>query len=445
MVGSNVLAWTPPAPIATLDAVSDPAQIAAGALQLRDRERQQISSNFAAQNYEVASTYVWTRTMALLKKQLSALGSEFIGEMLQRPNIDEFTDITTSISDSEAISLALDLGMITPLQSKRLFHSQEIVTYFAGLSSGALDEIVEEDEIMTREDAVSCLRVCVQGVLGHEKFGAAEDFKAFRDKLSSVAISADSPEINRLRSSPYFFIKTAISVLLSLFKTSKGAQIEHTARNAQLIIPEFWPILKNPERWQIGQVYAEEFNDGKKESVKGLHAVLLKVSGFDYVPENLRSSTFIKVASSVIAAHEALNNFYNEPAPMRELANLGTSIPGPAFAHCVTAALCVKLGNRYGVSMAAQAAANQLLNGISAERWMHYLDGRLEEDRRILAKLIEQKPRSRWISLIQSLDIEPNQIASKQVKSLIKSSKMADSVKVSQIASSMYQQSLGLK
>ncbi len=46
----------------------------------------------------------------------------------------------------------------------------------------------------------------------------AEDFKLFRDKLASETLAADSPELERLRGSPYFFVRTAISVLLSLFR-----------------------------------------------------------------------------------------------------------------------------------------------------------------------------------------------------------------------------------
>ncbi|CAN7309148.1 hypothetical protein [Neorhizobium tomejilense] len=443
MPNDQIALWKANNAPAILDSVSDPQQITARALQLRDRERHQIATNFAAENFEVASTYVWTRTMALLKRQLSALGSEFIGELLQRPEIGEFTDIATAISDSEAISLALDLGMISPLQSKRLFHSQEIVTYFAGLSGH--EENGYEEEIMTREDAISCLRVCVQGVLGHENIGAAEDFKLFRNKLASETLTVDSPELIRLRASPYFFVRTAVSVLMSLFRSAKGAQLEHTARNALLIVPEFWPNLKDPERWQIGQVYAEEYNEGRKDSLKGLHTVLVRVSGFDYVPENLRSSTFMKVAASVIAAHEGHDNFYNEPAPMRELANLGSSIPGPAFAACMTAALCVKLGNRWGLSRAAQGSADLLLEGISPERWLHYFDGRLEEDRRILYKLDEDKPARRWIDLIASLNIDVSSIKSKSVKRLLKATQDGQIPRVAEISRGMYRSAIGMK
>jgi hypothetical protein len=436
-----VILWKAESQAVVADTISDPELIASHALQLRARERDQVAKNFDAGNYEVASTYVWTRTMALLKRQLGSLGAEFIGELLQRPEIDEFTDVATVISDREAISLALDLGAISPLQGKRLFHSQEIVTYFAGLSS---DSAGYDDEVMTREEAISCLRVCVQGVLGQENVGVAEDFKRFRDKLASQTLGPDSREIEKLRGSPYFFVRTAISVLLSLFKTAKGAQLEHAARNALLIIPEFWSVLKEPERWQIGQAYAEEYNEGRKESLKGLHSVLLKISGFDYVPENLRSSTFVKVANDVISAHEGFDNFHNEPAPMRELARLGTSIPGPALAICITAILCVKLGNRYGRSNAAQNSADELVDGISKERWMHYLDGRLSDDRRILYKLDEMKPQANWVTLIKKLDLDFGSIQSRQIKKLLNVTEKGDKAQIASIAIGLYQKSIGL-
>ncbi len=135
------------------------------------------------------------------------------------------------------------------------------------------------------------------------------------------------------------------------------------------------------------QANLAEFNEGNKDSVKALHAVLLSVQGFDYVPESLRSDTFSRVAAAVIAAHQGVNNFYNEPKPMRELADLGTSIPNPALAICVTAALCVKLGNPWGIAWAAQAASGEVLDNVSKERWIYYLDGCLERDLVILPKL----------------------------------------------------------
>jgi hypothetical protein len=435
MTGNNLELWMPPGLPVVPDTLSDPAQIASKALQLRDRERNQIAANFQAGNYEVAASFVWLRAMALLKKQLAALGMAFIGELLQRPDIDEFSDVRTAVSDTDAISLARDLGMITPAQTMRLFHSQAVVTHFAGVEN---DPSSDQDEVMTQEEAISCLRVCVQGVLGHEHVSVAEDFKRFRTKLESETLTPNAPEVIKLKSSPYFFVRTAISILLSLFKTAKSAQLEHAARNALLLIPQFWGQLKAPERWQIGQAYAVEFSEGRKESVKGLHAVLLAVAGFDYVPENLRSTTFIQVASNVVAAHQGFNNFYNEPGPMRELAGLGTSIPGPALAACMTAVLCVKLGNFYGTSWAAQQPANEVIQRLSKDRWLYYVNGRLESDRIILAKLTESKPLSNWIELMQGINLDPTTITSKDTRALITATNEGHAAKIQAVALRMY-------
>jgi hypothetical protein len=431
--------WKAPSLLVNLDKVSDPSQIVTNALQLRSREQLQISSNFEAENYEIASAFVWMRTMALLKKQLSSLGLEFIAELLQRPDIDEYSEPNTAISDAEAISLANDLGIITKTQTLRLMQSQATISHFA--SSGVdLDD--EVDVQMTREEAISCLRVCVQGVLGHEKVSVAEDFKIFREKLGSQTLSKDSPEVVKLRASPYFFVRTAISILLSLLKQEKGAHLEHAARNALVIIPEFWESLNGPERWQVGRAYSETFSEGKKESVKVLHSALLIVSGFDYVPENLRSTSFIKVANAVIAAHQGMNNFYNEPGPMNELANMGTSIPGPAIAVCVTAALCVKLGNGYGVSRAAQPAATKVLDSLSKERWIYYLNERLSTDRVILAKLSDSFSSKRWFELLERANIDAADVTNRDIKSLVRASREENAGSVARIAVKLLRESL---
>ena len=440
MSGTELRPWMPAASQLVPDTLSDPVRIASKALQLRDKERNQVATNFQAGNYELAASFVWLRTMALLKTQLAKLGMEFIGELLQRPSIDEYSDVRTVVSDTEAISLARDLGMITSAQTMRLFHSQETIAHFTGLDN---DPSSDQNEVMTKEEAISCLRVCVQGVLGHEQITVAEDFKSFRKKLELETLTNHSQEVIKLKASPYFFIRTAISILLTLFKTAKGAQLEHTARNAQLLIPQFWPQLKAPERWQIGQAYAVEFSEGRKDFVKGLHSVLLAIGGFDYVPENLRSTTFIQVANNVIAAHQGMNNFYNEPGPMRELASLGTSIPGPALAPCITAVLCVKLGNFYGKSWSAQAPADQMVERLSRDRWLYYVNERLENDRIILAKLTEAKPLANWIELLHQIELDPSKVIGKEVHALVKATNEGDGSKVGSLAHRLFRASVG--
>jgi len=167
----------------------------------------------------------------------------------------------------------------------------------------------------------------------------------------------------------------------------------------------------------------------------------MAVHGFDYVPEDLRSRTFITAAKKVQEVHFAMNNFYNEPEPMKALATLGTSIPMPAFPACMTAVLCVRLGNRYGVSMAAQEYATEMLQGLSPERWRYYLDECLPSDDVVLSKLEDSvEITNRWLKLISTLDINAIEPKRSDMKKLLKHSVKNEGVRVQEIAARLYQQ-----
>ena len=396
-----------------------PADIAKHAIQLRKRDILQITTAFTHEHYEIASTFVWSRAIAALKKQLSTLGSEFIGEMLQRPDIGAGADIQSAVTPSEAISLGEDLAIISSTEAMRLRHVHEIINHFSEFEDQSDDDDAEGDG-MTHEEALLCLRSCINSILGQPKLEVAHDFAAFRRSLEERTFKVNDEQIVGLLSSPYFFLKTTLSILMALLRTALGAQLEHVVRNNKLILPRIWPKLRKPEKWQAGQTYAEIYAEGKKDAVNGLKAALSEVSGFDFVPENLRSATFTRAAKDVMEAHQGMNNFYNEPSPMRALAALGSTIPSPAFAVCMTATLCVWLGNSYGYSWDAQGSANKILKGLSKERWVYYLDEVLPRDREVLAKLLFSKPAERWCELVQNFEILPAMVSNRTVSKLIR-------------------------
>jgi len=415
MAEQPTLPWEAPETAIVPNTAHTPDAIIAHARQLSKREVGQILSAFQNEHYEMATAFIWAKAMASLRKQLATLGMEFIGEMLQRPDISTRSDVGTAITAFETIALAEDLGMVSSTEAMRLRHAHEIVNHFAALSED------EEDASMHPEEAISCLRTCVQNILGHPKLEVAQNFAKFRKQLEEQDFSPEDSEIEKLEMSPYFYQRTTLSILLSLLKTTVGAQLQHAVRNVGVILRVVWPHLKKPERWQAGQAYAELYSEGKTPAATGLKKALVDVKGFDYVPENLRSSTFTQAAKEVLEAHEGMNNFYNEPAPMRTLASLGSTIPSPALRMCMEAALSVWLGNSYGISWAAQDSAKRLLGGLSSERWHFYLEECLPYDRRILYKLAESgsKPQSRWADLVKEFDLVKIAVKRAPLKSLL--------------------------
>jgi hypothetical protein len=398
--------WQPKQPVRIPANASTPAKILpfADSRQLNARDKIQIITAFQSEHYEMVSSFVWTKALASLKAQLGKLGTAFIAEMLDRADIDGSLSIDQVLTDFEALRLAKELGVITGTGALRLRQSLERLMHFGQLSNDEAD-----DAQMTADEAVGVVRACVENILGQERIDAALDFKAFRDDLENRLYSEDDDDIQTLLASPYFFQRASVRILLALIKSKRSAQLEHSLANANLIFPLLWQGLLGPEKYQIGRAYGEVTDEGKSTAAAGLKKVLLKVRGFDFVPEDLRSKSFVKAANALLAAHEGMNNFYNEPGPAKHLADMGSVIPPPAFPVCITAALSVRLGNRWSISYAAQKHVNSVLKRVSRERWLYFLNDCLKTEDRILSKLLEENPRNRWSDLV--VEFKLNELA----------------------------------
>lgn len=439
MAKNEIVVWKPAEVVNLPKKIEIDALVTNYGTQLSIKDQNQIIKAFEMESYEMVSSYVWTKSINALRSQLSKMGISFIAEMLDRPDMNDHTNLQQAISEYEAIQLAEELGVINGTVAFRLRKAMETVSHF-----NQPDLPDEPENELTEDEAKTIVRSCIEGILGYTKIEAAIDFKNFRTALEETTLATDNSYVIRLLQSPYFFHKTTIRILLALIKTSSGAHLENSLANANIIIPQIWEDLKHPERYQVGRSYSELSVDGKTRAASGLKQVLLKVKGFDFVPEDLRSTSFIKIANEIISAHENMNNFYNEPAPVNTLNKMGSVIPAPALAACMTAILCVKVGNVYGVSDAAQPGANAILKNITRERWIYFFNEILETNERILYKLTLDAPCKRWINFILNspIDFEEimDEIKIKGVRNLLKGSLEGRKDRVSRAALELYTQ-----
>jgi hypothetical protein len=382
-----------------LSSNAQPPDIVQHAVLLSERDRTALVTAFETEAYEMAATFVWAKAMAALKKQLANLGMEFVGEMLGRTDLGEASNPITDIREDEAIELAEQLAMISTTDAIRLRNGQTLVNHF-------LDPEVSHGEQMHRDEAISVVRYCVVNFLGSPNETVRGPFVKLRKKLETGTLKADAQEVKDLAASPYFFIRTTLTVLLTQLKTATGAKLEHAAGNINVLLPIMWPKLRDKDRWQSGETYAIVQASDRLVAAAGLRSALLRVNGFDFVPETLRSDTFRAAARAVLGAHVAWDNFRNELKPMEILTRLGSSVPGPALADCFTAAICVRLGNRYGQSHAAQPTAERFLRLFGPPQWEYYLNKVLTSDRHVLEKLAyDDRPLVNWQELVSQFDL----------------------------------------
>jgi len=421
-MNNSIAVWKEPIGTIVPKTAENAAQIANVAVNLSSRDQKQIITAFESASFEMLAGFVLNKALSQLKRALASLGMAFVGEMLGRADIDEDSVPTVSISNYEAITLARELGLINSTDAKRLTLHLELLAHF-----DSLDIEDAEVEEMSREEALSFLRTCVNAVLGREGNIAPVEFVEFRTQLESRTFKTVDLEISTLNAAPYFFKKTTLSILLAGIKTKTGAQFEHLLGNVVVLIPLLWEALRDSEKWSVGQSYAEAVNEANTPTVLALKKALTSVHGFDYVPESLRSQTFSAAAANVINVHTAMNNFYNEPSAISALAKLGTTIPWPAFPICMSAILAVYLGNSYGYSHAAIPESSKLLERLTNNQWEYYLNECLQADELIIFKLMDSsKTQERWFDLVEKFKLDEKNIKIRLVNQIITASKSRD-------------------
>jgi hypothetical protein len=323
--------------------------------------------------------------------------------------------------------------MFSGTAARRLRHALELIAHLSDPPEEA-----EATEMMP-EDAMLVARASVQSILGHDRMDGAVEFAKFRKQLEERTFNEDDSEVEQLLEAPYFFQRTTLRVLVAQVKTSESAPLEHTMGNLELIVPLLWKALAKPERWLVGRAYAEVHAAGKRSASASIRRALMQVHGFDYVPEDLRSRTFISAAKRVKDAHFAANNFYNEPEPMKFLASLGSTVPPPAFAEVMSATLCVLLGNPYGVSWAAATHAKELLGTLAPERWRYYLEECLPGDDVVLPKIAHSVTVKRWFDLVAAHNLDSLELLKRNdVRKLIEHSEKRETPIVTMLADRLY-------
>jgi len=364
---------------------------------LTDNQKNQVIKAMEVGSYDMATEFVWKKSMMRLRSILSKLGHQFVGEMIGRPEFDEFTNIDQVLTDYTAIQLAEQLNIISKTAALKLKYGLELVNHYFS------DTAVEENEEFQLEECISIIKSCVTYLLSEKNISIATEFSEFRERLLKSPIPDDDQQLEAIYNSSVFFIRTSLVILINAIKDhSNPAKKETALANINIILAPVWSKIREEEKFLVGMAYRDVVSSGDQMATNGLRKALLTVKGFDYVPESLRSNTFIQAAKNLIDAHFNFNNFYNEPGLVQKLANLGTSIPAPAFGDCIKAFMYVYLGNRYGVSNEAQPLILEQLRAVTKNRWEYFFDEIFFKDEQMLYKLTDSRPAARFIDAFNS-------------------------------------------
>lgn len=376
--------------------------------QLRNNELKAISVNYNAEIFEIAAEAIWNRAILVLRNRVLGFGTQFVSEMVGVDNLDYINDLPAF----ETINLAMELGFIDSTGKMRLSHANELVQHYQERGI---------DEEMPEAECELVIRACMQYILSYEDSEIRIEYIDFREELKTEAFS--EARIAMLKESPYFYKKTTVRTLINLLSSTNGAEFETVEANFISIVKEIWNSLISDDKYYIGTAFSKSKNDGNDKLVSAYGQALVQVKGFDYVPENLRSLTFIRAAKQIKKVHSEINNFYNEPAPVRMLNKMGTKIPKPAIKECVGSVLIVLMGNAYGRSFEAVEPAYEILNKLSPADWRYYINNCLVNDEDILYELSMGDSRTaNWCSVVEKYKLSELEYENVKVQEFIRHS-----------------------
>lgn len=394
--------------------------------QLKQRELDVIATNYKSGFFEMASEAIWNRSIAILRNRVLALGLQFVSEMV---GIDNLSYIQ-NLPDFEVINLAMELGFINATGKMRLTHANEIVQHY-------LSRDVEDE--MPQNESDSVIRPCIQYILGYEDSNIQIEYNDFRTSLKMESFSSNDSKLESLNASPYFYKKTTIRTLVNLLSSTEGAEFETVEANFILIIKTIWNGLTSDDKYFLGLTFSKHKNDGNAKLISAFTNVLMAVGGFDYVPENLRSLSFIEAAKKLKSTHYAMNNFYNEPNVVNKLNKMGSKIPKPAIKECISATLMVLLGNAYGRSFDAVEPATNILQKLSQSDWIYYIEQCLIYDEEVLQKISAGDMRTeRWCGIVKDFNLITFEYSNPKVQEFIKFSMHLDKSNTKVCANSFY-------
>lgn len=397
-----------------LPIMTDIAQLIPYSIALNPREQEKIVRYYGSHDFATAAEIIWPRAINILRNRILSLGEDFVADMVETDDLE----YVRNLPPYKVICLANDLGFIDNAGKRKLLSANEYYNFFLGTE----DDI---DEEMPQDEANIIIKSCISYVLYSNDKSYGLQFNDFREKLKTSNITEIfDDDASMFATCPYFYLKTTVRSLIKLFKETDGIEFENITINLNLVIPQIWERLKTEEKLVIADAYTDYVNISDFVRTDALNKLLLKVQGFDYVKENVRSRTFLSVANKLIDAHFGMNNFYNEPGIIATLENLGTKFPKPALKTCITSILYVKLGNSYGTSWNAVNVADRLLDRLTEDEWLLYLDRYIKEESNLLEYIAgtnrNSKMYANWKLLIKKYNLSTLNITEPNIRKLLR-------------------------
>jgi len=306
--------------------------------------------------FDSAINYAWNAAIIELRNKVRRFGLPVIPQILDQ-DFDEGTLI--DLKDVELLNLCLKLNLITEDGYFLLDQNRDIRNNFSAAhpTMGSLDEY----------EFLNFLNRCGSHALTNEKNPRGVDIKAFISAIKASRFTNDQASLWAGRLSDTFDAQRE-----ALFGTLHGIYCDPTSgeesrQNALHVFEPFKTLLSPKAQSDLVDRHQDYKAKGDEKRSKASSQFFEKLGLLTLLGDTELHAIFTSAAANLLAVHNAMNNFYNEPPFARRLAEIvnGSAVPVSAQFTVVEAVMTCAVGNPYGVCRAAMPQYEQLIKSFS--------------------------------------------------------------------------------
>lgn len=311
----------------------------------------------AAGLFDSAINYVWNSSVIELREKVKRFGLPVVEQLLSKTNFDE--QALFDLKDSELLSLCLKLNLITEDGYFFLDQCRDIRNNFSAAHPvvGKIDD----------HEFIAFANRCAKYALGNENNPVGVDISSFMTAVKGTKFSEEQKNqwVQRIG-------KTHEAQQYLLFGTLHGiycdpASVEQYRVNALMIAGDFAPNFTPKAKSDLINRHHDYIAKGDEKRHKASQQFFEKLGMLKLLGEHEFHAMLSNAAKKLIAVHQAMDNFYNEPPFAERLLQISEqgAIPDTVKEELVSVVVTCAVGNPYGVSNAAIPYYHKLIQGFS--------------------------------------------------------------------------------
>lgn len=311
--------------------------------------------------FDAALNYVWDEVVVRLRERVVRFDLNYffdtaIKDPEARKRFEEEDDLQR-MSDADLISGALQCGFITNLAYKHLDHIRDMRNWASAAHPNSAQ--------LTGLQVATYCETCIREVILNEPVGPVLEVTRLLANLREHALSTrDVPGIvANIRRLPNDLAAALLRALAGHFCDPK---IDVKVRdNVRLIAADAWQHAPEAAQGEIGLRYSSYAANADLKRKKLAHDFLEMVGGLTALPESDRALEIAQAVQQLNQTHDAINNFYNEPAAARQLRKyVGADgvIPPQVNSEYVRVVARCRIGRRSGIANGALPAYDEMID-----------------------------------------------------------------------------------